>query len=110
VEVWASPYSPNPAELKPEKVDDWPGTYMSASGHTGGHGKYAVAYIAHENPYSIQQIVWDLTSKTQKTFQLPSDVIVKWPMGITQKYVWGVGGPNMSEAGDTSWLMRFKVE
>jgi hypothetical protein len=110
VEIWASPYSTDPSELKPEKIGDWPATHMSASLHTGGHGKYAVAYIAGQHPYDIQELVWDLNTKTKTTFQLPPDVVAKWPMGITQKYVWTVGGPAMSGAGDASWLMRFNVE
>jgi hypothetical protein len=110
VEIWASPYSPNPSELKPEKIGDWPGIHFSASDHTGGHGKYAATYVVQKDPIVVQELVWDLTTKTKTTFQLPPDVVVKWPMGITQNHMWGVGGPRMAIPGDTSWLMRFKVE
>lgn len=94
----------------PVKVGDWPGTHFSASSHAGGHGKYAVAYLAQENPYIVQELVWDLESKTMTTFQLPPDFTIAWPMGITQKHVWAVGGSVMSPSGDTEWLMRFKVD
>lgn len=108
VEVWGSPYSPDPSALEPEKIGEYPLPHISASSHTGGHGKYAVSYAVQQNPTLVQELVWDLKSKTKTTFHLPEDVIAKWPMGITSEFLWVVGGPRKS--GDTTWLMRFRID
>ena len=63
MEVWASLYSPDPAELQPYKVGDFPGNHLLSSMEAGGHGKYSLSYIAHENPFQVQELVYDLTTK-----------------------------------------------
>lgn len=70
--------------------------------------KYAAPHRLQVNPLITQDVVWDLASKTKTTFQLPTDVTIAWHLGITENYVWAIGGPY--SGGDTKWLMRFKVE
>jgi hypothetical protein len=88
IEVWASPYSANPANLSPQKVDDYPGQAMPEL--WGGHG-YLAAVSAADAPTYNETAVWHLSDATKRIFQYPGGRKVNRYLGITEGYVWVVG-------------------
>ncbi len=106
VEMWASPYSPNPADLKPYKADDVPFTYGSGS-YVAAHGKYAAIYGTSQTPPTAQILIWNLASKTRQTINMGPDLAVKTAYGLTQSYLYvGSAPPNTSA---NKWIMRLKL-
>ena len=105
-EMWASPYSPNPAQLKPYKVDDLPFGFAS-SVFVSAHGKYAAVYWADQSTWTAQVFIWDLTLKTRQTISMGPNLAVKTAYGLTQNYVYvGSAPPNTSA---NKWVMRLRM-
>ena len=106
VEMWASPYSPNPADLKPYKVDDVPFGFASGS-FVAAHGKYAAIYSTIQSPFTAQIFIWDLASKSRQIINMSPNLAVKTAYGLTQSYVYvGSAPPNTSA---NKWIMRLKL-
>jgi hypothetical protein len=106
VELWASPYDPDPSKLTPFKVDDYaaqsPGDLLGASGR--------IAAVAPEGgaPYSMTT-VWDLATRTRKDYTLPSNHVISFPyMGLTSTHLWIMGAPSQGAAADM--YVRFALQ
>lgn len=81
VEVWDSPYSPDPAQLAPEKLGDSPVAH-SPGCYDGGWGRYAEAI-------GVDAIeVWNAASKTTQMLALPAGWQTKEILGLTRDHLW----------------------
>jgi hypothetical protein len=100
IELWASPYSADPAGLAPFKVDDYPQQGIGAA--YGAAGRVAASVgVATDYPMSWHAAVWDLATKQRTVYPNPSGFIEAAPFGITSKYVW-VGAASGTGADDTT--------
>jgi hypothetical protein len=102
VELWASPYTEDPAQLAPFKVDDLGGHSLFPG--AAGWGRYALA--VPELPTQHTTIVWDLATKTKREITLPPDrYIGSWP-GLTRTHLWLLAHETTSTRTP---LMRFQL-
>lgn len=104
VEVWASPYSEDPALLAPYKVDDFAATGMTDI--AGGHGRIAVPSLADAPAYGETHI-WDLKAKTRRSVVLPRGRRHNRYLGLTSRHVWITGAPQGANRPDIA--VRFAV-
>jgi len=86
VELWASPYDPDPNKLKPTMITDL--GWHHFDGGYGGYGHYVVPAIDVEKNILTGMVIWNLKTKTKRTYALPSDFKWGYPIGVTQKYFW----------------------
>lgn len=101
VELWASPYSDDPAQLQPVKVADMPFTSMPAR-PIGGWGLAAFAGASPKKPLWV----WNLAKGAQRTYQLPADHTPQAILGVTRTHLWlGASKPG----GATSYLLRLEL-
>ena len=70
VELWASPYTADPAQLKPQKVSDWPDKYFNINGWAGAFGTIAVVTTAADGT-SLEDTIWNLDSMTTYKYAIP---------------------------------------
>ncbi len=104
VEIWATPYSTDPAQLSPEKIGNFP--FTSATDLAGGWGHLGT--ITKDPPEgSLGVACWTIATKSEKTYTLPSDHDPIPFLGVTRTHFW-VGG--RGQQGDDPYLMRFQVE
>lgn len=107
VEIWASPFDPDPSKLQPYKVGDWLGSSIGTVG-TGGHGKYAIPSDSATALYR-ETAIWDLAGKTVVYRMLPSNMNIRDYLGVTRTHLWMTGtDPSGPNRGD--WLVRFTVQ
>jgi hypothetical protein len=90
VEVWATPYSPDPSQLAPVKIGDDPLNSFPTP-PTGGWG-----YVAF-NGLTLQDAlhVWNLATATEHVYGMPTSYNLISLIGITRTHVWvgaGAGG------------------
>jgi len=107
VELWATAYSPNPADLQPYKVDDLPYEFGSTH-YVAADGKYAAAYPLNEAELTNGEIIWDLATKAKQVIDLGPNLAVRSHYGLTKDYVWLGTAPPHSAAD--KWMMRLKLE
>lgn len=81
VEIWDSPYSPDPAQLVPEKLADAPSVYW-ATLYDGGWGRLAL--VADDGTIEV----WDAASRTEQSFTLPAGLDLAEIMGLTRHHLW----------------------
>jgi hypothetical protein len=93
VELWASPYDPDPSKLKPFKVDDWPFTSMGQL--LGAAGRVAaLAGAPADGGIANTTAVWDLSRKVQQIYTLPANHQVAPPyLGLTSTHLWVQASP-----------------
>lgn len=102
IELWASAYTEDPAQLAPFKVDDLGGHSLFPG--AAGWGRYALA--VPELPTQHTTIVWDLATKTKRAITLPPDrYIGSWP-GLTRTHLWLLAHETTSTRTP---LMRFAL-
>jgi hypothetical protein len=85
VELWASPYSESPSELKPQKLAAMPFNSMPGTPR-GGWGFAAFDSPAGVNKWDI--VVWNLADGTQKTHALPAQDRLMGLVGVTRQHAW----------------------
>jgi hypothetical protein len=111
VELWASPYSQNPAELEPSKLVDLPETYMPVF-PAGGWG--FVAFNTRlpdmpEPPYVKLGIrLWNLAQATERTIVLPDELGHRY-LGISRWHLW-IGVSDKYGGGALQQLVRYRLE
>jgi hypothetical protein len=105
VEIWATPYSTDPSQLKPEFVASFP--YASAAPMAGGWGRLATGTMVPPKG-DAGVAIWTLGNKSVVTYPMP-ETYTRWALvGLTRTHFWlGAQKPAM---GDEAYLMRFKVE
>jgi hypothetical protein len=89
VELWASAYRANPAELQPYKVDDLPGAAMDWL--HGGHG-YVTMASQRDAPLYSETAVWRLSDNTRFLFPFPGGEPLTRYLGVTPEHAWVLGG------------------
>lgn len=93
VELWASPFSSHPEELKPAKITDFPYPnnnipfYFTTGGwgrvaHGGGGEKKGTTYA----PGYID--VWDLTKPSKFRIDMPDGIWPRQLSGLTRTHIW----------------------
>lgn len=89
VELWASPFSADPAALAPFKVADY--TFDAATFMAGGWGRVAMPSYA-DPPIYGQQAVYDLVHQTSVNFQLPDgrSLWTSAEMGLTKTHLYSM--------------------
>ena len=105
VELWASPYSPNPADLVPAKIDDYPSTHMTWL--HGGYG-YLAAPSAADAPAYSETAVWRLSDGVKLIFPFPGGRKIDRIVGITPAHVWIVGKQQSGNFADM--IVRFALD
>ena len=110
VEIWASPYSPDPASLTPYKVADWPRQFMPVD-TVGGHGWLVTSGLEVGRIWAI-----DLETSEWLTLLLPgapadpmgNGMGLYRLMGRTVGEVWALGRPYPVVSG-TSLMARLEL-
>ncbi len=105
VEIWASPFSVDPAGLQPYKVGDFPANSTAES--VGGHGRFATL-SAKDAPAYAETYVWDLAKKTHASFVLPGGRRKYAYFGLTSTHLWMMGTPQDPNL-PADLTVRFKV-
>jgi hypothetical protein len=93
VELWASPYDPDPTKLAPFKVDDY--AYPNMLPLLGAGGR--VAAVADSGQLG-STVVWDVATRKRSVYTLPDNYQVSPPyLGLTSTHLWvqGASGPNV---------------
>ncbi len=105
VELWASPFSEQPAALKPIKIADLASTSISTA-KAGGHGKYATPAFAP--PFGAQELlVFDLATGATTSFVVPPERVVKALLGLTRDHLYVAA--SKPGQGPSPYLMRFAL-
>jgi len=105
VEVWASPFSETPSQLKPETVAKL--TFTGMPDLAGGHGVLATA-TAVEPGGGYTFTAWDLATKATREFVLPKERVFKAFLGVSREHVYiGAAKPN---TGPSAYLVRYPVK
>jgi hypothetical protein len=107
VEVWVSPYSADPAGLKPEKMDDWGESYMPIGRYSAGYSRYAAPRHVAGTEHSIEEVIWNLSTREKRVVPIPAGLVVANSVGMTPTHVWLVGAP---QKGTKATLLRFSVD
>ncbi|MBK7585059.1 MAG: hypothetical protein IPI67_33325 [Myxococcales bacterium] len=104
VEVWASPFSADPAQLKPELVAKL--GFTSTPELAGGHGVLAaLTSIEANGEYGFT--AWNVMSKQTRGLKLPAERVYKTHLGISREHVYlDAAKPN---AGPSAYLVRYPV-
>lgn len=107
VEIWASPYSTIPSELKPELVGTLP--YPNMCYLVGGWGRLGTCakLPPSETLRELGVAVWTVATKSVRNYPVPKDYFPSFFMGVTRSHLW-VGAK--ADSGNHPYLMRFKVE
>jgi hypothetical protein len=99
IEVWASPYSADPAGLAPFKVDDFGAPALNVS--IGAAGRAAAALT------NTTTAVWDLATKQRTIYTMPSALKLVTYLGLTSQYLWVMAGPGNNTV---STYVRFALQ
>jgi hypothetical protein len=108
VEIWAAPFTPDPAALKPFKVGDGMVNYILPHLHIAGFGYYAVAQWLPNN-IDFVEMIWNLSTKQSKTIAYPTG----WgptavsAVGMTKTHAWIMAGQEKPQGGV---LHRFSLQ
>jgi hypothetical protein len=102
VELWSSPYSDDPSQLKPTKLAVLP--YHSMPGEPAGGWGFALIGDTLAEPIGI----WDLAKATERTYPLSSDTD-RWmgAAGVTRQHAWVV---TANFTWTEYYLLRFRNE
>jgi hypothetical protein len=104
MELWASPYSADPAKLQPKKVADMP--FRGYSGMTrGGWGHYARAPDLDE-PTSVH--VWSVPDGEHRALAVPKSIFVRDIVGLSREHIWLPAKPSNKPSLD-QWIYRVKI-
>jgi hypothetical protein len=104
VEIWATPYSADPSQLKPELVAGYPFTNMHPM--VGGWGRLGTATSMPDGSVGVG--IWSIAQKSAKAYTVPNDHTAWVRLGLTHTHLWM--GAQKPAAGVDAYLMRFKVE
>jgi hypothetical protein len=107
VELWASPYSPNPAELAPTKLTTLGSQSLPALATSGGWGFAAYPTFAPGTD-DRELLIWDLAKATSKTHLLPEGYDLTVLLGISRTHLW-VGASKFGQA-PSIYLIRILRE
>ena len=107
VEVWASPYSPDPSQLAPFKLGNEPERPSIQGYIMGGHGLMAYGIIRTGMEYRVT-VIWDLESKTRLERVLPSNIWSRQPLGVTRNHYWMIG-TEANSGNDGDYLIRLQA-
>ena len=58
------------------------------SGGSAGYGHYVVPTVDIEKNVATGFEIWNLMTKTKRTYALPSDFKWGYPIGVSRKYFW----------------------
>jgi hypothetical protein len=100
VELWVSPYSENPSQLKPTKLADFPFQGMPGEPR-GGWGFAAMGGPTQDEPVWL----WNLPNATQRTYGLGGYPLDAFP-GISHEHLWVTA----SKTGGPTQLIRLAHE
>ncbi|MBI4953802.1 MAG: hypothetical protein HY908_17385 [Myxococcales bacterium] len=105
VELWASPYSADPAALAPYKVADWPWSAMPPE-TASGYGWFT-APLPDPPALTLNTLAaYDLASKARIDFQVPGGLRLYHDLGVSPGFVWYLAGP---QTGGMSYFGRFAL-
>jgi hypothetical protein len=104
VEVWATPYDPDPQNLAPYKVDDYPAKFLHME-TIWGDGLMATGYDGVDT--WDQTVVWDLATTERWFFPMVDGRSIWRPVGIIAGKVWVAGRLPMTNHADR--LVRYTV-
>jgi hypothetical protein len=104
VELWASPYSDDPSQLKPVKLGTIPDNSMAAE-PAGGWGHAAFETSAGVNKWDV--LIWNLADGTHRRFKLADGYNLIAFLGVSRKYAW-VGAAKLG--GQQPYLLRINVQ
>jgi hypothetical protein len=102
LELWASPFSPDPAQLKPEKIGDCAGKYVTVNRQASGFGYYSSSQIL--GAMDFVQETWDIAAKSVKRVPYPPGVGGIAVVGMTQSHAW------VSASNPVLTMYRFAVK
>jgi hypothetical protein len=91
VELWASPYDPDPSKLSPVLIADL-GWHHLDNGYAG-YGHYVIPTIDVATNTATGIASWNLETRTQRVYAFPPDYRWRYPIGVTRKYFWVVDVP-----------------
>jgi hypothetical protein len=109
VELWASPYDPDPAKLVPFKVDDY--GFASMVQLLGAAGRVAaLAPFSPDGGGPTTTQVWDVSTKKSTMFTLPAGHQVSPPyLGLTSTHLWVKAAPAPSNMNPPDMYVRFAL-
>jgi hypothetical protein len=97
MEVWGSPYDPDPTKLHPEKIADYP--HGSSFNVAGGHGRF-VALTQDDAPTFGEIAVYNLATKVRTLLHAPGGETVGQFAGVTSRHVYAALQPGVGQASD----------
>ncbi|MFW5740138.1 MAG: hypothetical protein ACOC1F_07210 [Myxococcota bacterium] len=108
VEIWATVYSPSPAELSPYKVADVENNKFVSPSAVGGFGHYARS--AMTPGFELRSIsIWNLDTKVRVERLTPDFAQILKYLGVTRTHLWMTGTiPSSDRDGD--YLFRFPLD
>lgn len=105
VEIWTTPYSTDPTQLKPRKVAALP--FQDMPPVLGGWGRVATSTLMGGDA-GIGLGIWTLSSGLLKAYAVPGDYFFNTLLGLTRSHVWlGAAKPM---ASDDNYLFRLDVQ
>jgi hypothetical protein len=104
VELWTSPYSDNPSELKPAKLADLAHKYMPIT-PAGGWGSAAFGGTSLQEAF----VVWDLGKGTQRAYARPEGFDKMNLLGVTRAHIY-MGATKTGSGGALVSLFRNRLE
>jgi len=90
-EVWATPWSEDPAQLQPRKIADYPVASQQfidrTSSAAGGHGYYLLADPV-EDANEAGYTVWNLETGASRHYDGEADRDFYWALGVTRQHAY----------------------
>lgn len=109
IELWASPWSADPAGLVPKKVADVPFKNMPGLwSYVAGHDRYAVNSV-QDAPVYGETYVYDLGTGSHQAYTLPDGQGVAYYAGLTAHGLWVVGRPPPPSHDPPSLIVKFAL-
>jgi hypothetical protein len=106
VELWATPYSDDPAELRPTLVADLTETLNKTSIPVDREGAFGFVDFGGSS-LAESFVIWNLSAKTQRIVGLPEPFLPR-PLGMTREHLWS-GLTEPDSGGASSRMIRIRL-
>jgi hypothetical protein len=87
VELWASPFDPDPTKLQPKKVADWPRSNVESTS-SSGYGKMMGTYLLPTSTTPHTLGIWDLVTGEMQPCPMPATAQFYSHLGITRNHAY----------------------